>query len=86
MSEFGERLKQARRLRGLTQEKLARLADLSVNTVIKLETAVYQPRPETARKLARALDVSVLWLLFGEGPMEAQPERGAAEQGAERDG
>ena len=45
---------------GLTQEALARKADLSYNTVIKLESkGIKDPRMETLKKLAKALNVKI---------------------------
>jgi len=44
----------------LTQEALSRKADISYNTVIKLEAGgITDPRMKTLRKLAKALDVSI---------------------------
>jgi len=41
-------------------EKIARLADLSLNTIVKVESGVNQnPTFETLQKIAKALDVSV---------------------------
>ncbi len=49
-----------RQLKGLTQEKLAREADISYNTLIKIErSGIKNPRIETVIKLADALQVSV---------------------------
>lgn len=46
--------------RGLTQEALARKADISYNTIIKLESkGIINPRMETLIKLAKALEISV---------------------------
>ena len=51
------RLKEHRERRGLTQEELAKLADVSRPTIARLETTRDRAKPETARKLARALKV-----------------------------
>ena len=57
---FGERLKALREEAGMTQEKLARAADLSLMTVAKLEHKEgVDPNWSTVVKLARALGVSV---------------------------
>ena len=41
-------------------EKIARLADLSLNTIVKIENGVNQnPTIETLTKIAKALDVGV---------------------------
>lgn len=45
---------------GLTQEALARKADISYNTIIKLESkGIKDPRMETLKKLAKALNVKI---------------------------
>ena len=49
-----------RKARGLSQEKLARLADVANNTLIKMESGENQnPTLETLKKVAKALEVSV---------------------------
>jgi len=46
--------------KGYSQERVARLADLSLNTVIRIESGVNKnPTIETLTKLAKALEVSV---------------------------
>ena len=49
-----------RKAKGLSQEKLARLADVANNTLIKMESSENQnPTLETLKKVAKALEVSV---------------------------
>ena len=53
-------LKTFRNKKGWSQEKLARKANISYHTVIKLEQSVIKnPRIETVVKLADALEVSL---------------------------
>jgi predicted ATPase/DNA-binding XRE family transcriptional regulator len=52
---FAEALRQQRLARGLTQEELAQRARLSVRAISDLERGLKQPRPSTARLLARGL-------------------------------
>ena len=53
-------LAKLRKENGLTQEGLARKADISYHTVIKLESGgIKNPRIETVIKLAGALGVSL---------------------------
>ena len=53
-------LKSFRNIKGWSQEKLAREANISYHTVIKLEQSVIKnPRIETVIKLADALKVSL---------------------------
>jgi len=60
MSTIGKNIKQYRQEKGLSQDKLSKLADLSLNTVVKIELDE-SPNPtiETIQKIAKALDVSV---------------------------
>ena len=49
-----------RKTKGLSQEKLARLADVANNTLIKMESGENQnPTLDTLKKVAKALDISV---------------------------
>jgi len=48
-----------REAKGLSQEKLARLADVTNNTIIKIETGESpNPTVDTLEKIAKALGVS----------------------------
>ncbi len=54
------KVKQLREKLGLSQEKLARLADVSNNTVINIEAGKQDnPTIDTLKKVAKALNVSV---------------------------
>ena len=49
-----------RETKGLSQEKLARMADVANNTIIKIEAGKNQnPTLDTLKKIAKALEVSV---------------------------
>ena len=53
-------IKKLREAKGLSQEKLARLADVANNTLIKMESGENQnPTLDTLKKVAKALEVSV---------------------------
>jgi transcriptional regulator with XRE-family HTH domain len=57
---FGNNLKRLRKREGLSQEKLARLADISLNALTKIESGfAKKPTIQTVVKLARALEVSI---------------------------
>lgn len=60
MSTIGKNIKQLRQEKGLSQDRLSKLADLSLNTIVKIELDE-SPNPtiETIQKIAKALDVSV---------------------------
>jgi len=57
-------VKQLREKTGLSQEKLARLADVSNNTIINIEAGKQNnPTIETLKKIAKSLGVSIEELL-----------------------
>jgi transcriptional regulator with XRE-family HTH domain len=58
----------------MTQAALAQAAGVSLITVTRLENAGEKanPRPDTVKKLAQALDVDPAWLLFGEVEWEGK--------------
>lgn len=60
MSTIGKNIKKYRQEKELSQDKLSKLADLSLNTVVKIELDE-SPNPtiETVQKIAKALGVSV---------------------------
>jgi transcriptional regulator with XRE-family HTH domain len=70
---IGDRLREARKRRGLTQQELARLSGVSVSFLRKLEQNEYAGgvRLETAHKLAIALHVATSDLAFGDAPSPA---------------
>lgn len=54
------KIKRAREKLGLSQEKLARLADVSNNTIINIEAGKQQNTTvETLKKIAKALNVPI---------------------------
>jgi len=54
------KIKQAREKLGLSQEKLARLVDVSNNTIINIEAGKQQnPTIETLKKIAKALNIPI---------------------------
>jgi len=59
-NNISDNLRKLRGKRGYSLEKIARLADLSLNTIVKIENGVNQnPTIETLTKIAKALDVGV---------------------------
>ena len=53
-------VKRLREAKGLSQEKLARLADIANNTLIKMESGENKnPTLDTLKKVAKAFGVSV---------------------------
>jgi transcriptional regulator with XRE-family HTH domain len=73
MSDIGERVENIRRLRMLTQARLAQKAGLSPTTVSGIETGkIGRPHFGTLGKLARALGVAPEELLGSGEPVEQQ--------------
>jgi len=57
---LAKNIERLRKVKGLSQEKLARLADVANNTLIKMESGENKnPTLETLKKVAKALEVSV---------------------------
>ena len=54
---FGKKLKQIRIARGLSQAKLAEMADVHEKHISKIETGRFYPNFETLNKILKALDL-----------------------------
>lgn len=60
MSNITKNLRKFRKAKELSQEKLARLADVANNTIIKIEAGKNQnPTLDTLKKIAKALEIRV---------------------------
>ncbi|MBU0707446.1 helix-turn-helix transcriptional regulator [Patescibacteria group bacterium] len=60
MSNITKTLRKLREAKGLSQEKLARLADVANNTIIKIEAGKNQnPTLDTLKKIASVLEVNI---------------------------
>lgn len=63
-SNLAKKVRQLREKLGLSQEKLARLADVSNNTIINIEAGKQDnPTIDTLKKVAKALNASIEDLL-----------------------
>lgn len=60
LSTIGKNIRQYRKKLGFSQDKLSKFAEVSYNTVVKIESGE-NPNPtiETAQKIAKALEVSL---------------------------
>ncbi|MDP2924234.1 MAG: helix-turn-helix transcriptional regulator [Candidatus Omnitrophota bacterium] len=68
---LAENIRRLRMKKGLSQEKLARLADISNNTLIKIEQGIAkEPTITTVTKIAFALGVSIDELVKGKNKKE----------------
>ncbi len=60
LNNISDNLRKLRGKKGYSLEKVARLADLSLNTIVKVENGVNQnPTIETLTKIAKALEVGI---------------------------
>lgn len=57
-------LKKFRNEKGISQEKLARIVDVSLNTIQNIENKNYEPRIGLAIKIKRALNIKEIEELF----------------------
>jgi len=64
---FGDRLALAREAQNMTKEQLARPLGLRVRTIENWEADRSEPRANRLQMLAGFLNISMIWLLTGEG-------------------
>src|SRR5262245_56652045 len=74
-SAFGVRLKVLRQQAGMTQEAIARAANISLSDLTKLEAGRVEPTWGTARALAAALSVSVAEFAVDDAPPSPEKPR-----------
>jgi len=64
MSFISRNIKKYRKKKGISQDKLSKLAGVTYNTIIKIESgATSNPRVETLQHIAKALNVTIDKLL-----------------------
>lgn len=57
---ISENIKKYRKEKGISQDKLSKMADVTYNTIIKIESgATHNPRVETLKQIADALGVGI---------------------------
>ena len=56
--EMGEKIKRLRKSRGVTQEQLAEMVDISSRNISNIELGISFPKPETLEKIMTALDIT----------------------------
>lgn len=60
ISTIAKNIKKIRKKKGISQDKLSKLAEIAYNTIIKIESgAIQNPTIKTVQKIAKALDVSL---------------------------
>lgn len=71
----GTRIRLARKQQGLTQDALSRLIGLETQSALsRYESGEREPTLDTIKKIARALDVTPSWILFGT-VLDGAPDR-----------
>ena len=59
-SALAENIKKYRQKMGISQDRLSKVADVTYNTIIKIESGANKnPTIETLSKIAKALEVSI---------------------------
>ncbi|SDN46829.1 Transcriptional regulator, contains XRE-family HTH domain [Lutimaribacter pacificus] len=71
---FGDRLAAAREAAGMTQKQMARRLGVKLGTLTAWENDMSEPRANRLQMMAGILNVSIMWLLTGEGDGLAAPE------------
>lgn len=71
---FGDRVTAARDAAGMTQEALAKRLGIKKSTLRNWENDVAEPRANRLSMLAGILNVSMMWLINGEGEGVEAPE------------
>ena len=69
-NEIGNRLNQAMRLRGLTQTDIINKTGITKGALSSYLSGRYEPKHTNIYKLAKALNVSPVWLMGYNVPME----------------
>ncbi|OCX60955.1 transcriptional regulator [Thioclava sp. SK-1] len=82
---FGDRLTGAREAANLNQQELAAKLGVRHDTVLAWEDDVSDPRANRLQMLAGVLNVSLMWLLTGEGEGLDGPPAAVEETGSERE-
>ena len=60
ISTIAKNIRKIRKKKGISQDKLSKLAEVAYNTIIKIESgAIQNPTIETVQKIAKALDISL---------------------------
>lgn len=69
---LGERLKEARKSKGITQDKLANLLGTSRGVITNLEhDKVDTPQPLIIKTICNILEINQEWLILGSGEMNS---------------
>ncbi|MFU1476305.1 helix-turn-helix domain-containing protein [Roseovarius sp. C7] len=75
---FGDRMAGAREASGMSQAQLARRLGVKEKTIEKWENDLSEPRANRLSMLAGLLNVSILWLISGDGDAPDVPGEATA--------
>ncbi|MBY6135116.1 helix-turn-helix transcriptional regulator [Nocardioides marinus] len=78
---FGDRVAAAREAAGMTQAQLARRLGIKKATLMGWEQDLSEPRANKLTMMAGVLNVSMSWLLTGEGEGMSEPASGDVDLG-----
>ena len=62
--ELGKNIQKYRKLNKITQEKLAEIIGVEINSISSIETGKYFPSPENLIKIANALNTNISNLFY----------------------
>lgn len=74
IATFGDRMTAAREAAGMTQEALAKRLGVKKSTLRSWEDDLSEPRANRLSMLAGLLNVSMMWLINGEGEGVENPD------------
>ena len=74
IATFGDRLTAAREATGMTRESLAKRLGVKASTLGKWEEDLSEPRANRLSTVAGLLNVSIMWLINGEGEGVEHPD------------
>ena len=57
--KLGKRIKELRKSKNITQEKLAEITGMDITSLSKIETGRNYPQPDTIEKLADAFEIDI---------------------------
>lgn len=77
-NSIGERIREARKEKALTQDALAKQAEISKNYIYLIESGRENPGKNAIRDIAKILGVAENWILTGENPKNPPENESAA--------
>ena len=72
MAEFKDRLTEALNNKNISAAELSRLADVNEGAISQYRKGAYKATQENLERLAKALDVSIAWLIGADAPSKSE--------------